>query len=150
MKHANYIHEQYPDAKVYICFIDIRATDRMEDFYNKTKEDENTRFFKGKVAQINQDEANKKLILKVEDTTAESLHELSVDMVVLATGMQPNTSDNPIPIDVPYDDYGFVASQRAKPGIYAAGCTRTPVGVQESVQDGTAAALKAIQSIARR
>jgi quinone-modifying oxidoreductase subunit QmoA len=150
MKHANYIHEQYPDAKVYICFIDIRATDRMEDFYNKTKEDENTQFFKGKVAQINQDEANKKLILKVEDTTAESLHELSVDMVVLATGMQPNTSDNPIPTDAAYDDYGFVATQRATPGIYAAGCTRTPVGVQESVQDGTAAALKAIQSIARR
>jgi len=150
MKHANYVREQYPEAKIYIFFIDVRATDRMEDFYTKTKADENIEFFKGKVAQITQDEATKKLVLKVEDTTADALHEISVDMAVLATGMQPNTADTQLPVQVPYDDYGFIASQTAKAGIYAAGCTRTPTGVQESVQDGTAAALKAIQSIARR
>ena len=150
MKHARYVRDQYPDAKVYIFFIDVRATDRLEDFYTKIKADENVQFFKGKVAQITQDEANKKLVLKVEDTTTEALHEISVDLVVLATGMQPNTAENPIPAQVPYDDYGFVASQTAAAGIYAAGCTRTPTGVQESVQDGTSAALKAIQSIARR
>ncbi|MFH1480262.1 MAG: CoB--CoM heterodisulfide reductase iron-sulfur subunit A family protein [Pseudomonadota bacterium] len=150
MKHANYVREQYPEAKITIFFIDIRATDRMEDFYTKTKKDENITFFKGKVAQILQDEAGKKLVLKVEDTTSESLHEIAVDLVVLATGMQPNTVESPLPIQVPYDDYGFLGSQTPKAGIYAAGCTRTPTGVQESVQDGTAAALKAIQSISRR
>jgi quinone-modifying oxidoreductase subunit QmoA len=150
MKHATYVREQYPDAKITIFFIDVRATDRMEDFYNKVKADENIQFFKGKVAQINQDADNKRLVLKVEDTTKETLNEISVDLVVLATGMQPNTAENPIPDQVSYDDYGFVASQNAKPGVYAAGCTRVPTGVSESVQDGTAAALKAIQSIARR
>jgi quinone-modifying oxidoreductase subunit QmoA len=150
MKHASYVREQYPEAKIYIFFIDIRATDRLEDFYNSVKQDENIQFFKGKVAQITQDEASKRLVLKVEDTTTEELNEISVDMAVLATGMQPNTAENPIPLEVPYDDYGFVASQNAKPGIYAAGCTRTPTSVSESVQDGTAAALKAIQSIVRR
>ncbi len=150
MKHANYVREQYPEAKMYIFFIDIRATDRLEDFYAQVKADENIEFFKGKVAQITQDEASKKLVLKVEDTTAEALHEIPVDLVVLATGMQPNAAEDPLPIKVPYDDYGFVASQTALAGIYAAGCTRTPTGVQESVQDGTAAALKAIQSIVRR
>ena len=150
MKHAHYVREQYPDAKIYIFYIDIRAMDRMEDFYTKVKTDENVQFFKGKVAQIIRDEAEKRLVLKVEDTTTEELNEISVDMAVLATGMQPNTAENPVPAQVPYDEYGFIASQTAKAGIYAAGCTRTPIGVQESVQDGTAAALKAIQSIARR
>jgi quinone-modifying oxidoreductase subunit QmoA len=135
MKQANYVREQYPEAKVYIFFIDIRATDRLEDFYTKIKQDENR---------------TKGLVLRVEDTTKESLHELSADLVVLAAGMQPNTSETPLPIDVPYDDYGFVASQDAKAGIYAAGCARTPTFVSEVVQDWTAAALKAIQSIARR
>ena len=102
------------------------------------------------MAKITLDEESKRLVLKVEDTTTEELNEISVDMAVLATGMQPNTAENPIPLEVPYDDYGFVASQNAKPGIYAAGCTRTPTSVSESVQDGTAAALKAIQSIVRR
>jgi len=150
MKHANYVAEQYPNCKIYIFFIDIRATDRMEDFYSKTKELENLQFFKGKVAQINRDDSTGKLVLKVEDTTSASLQEVSVDMVVLATGMQPNTSDNPIPFDVALDEYGFIGSQNPRPGFYAAGCARTPTGVQESVQDGTAAALKAIQSIVRR
>ena len=150
MKHASYVREQHPEAKIYIFFIDVRATDRMEDFYTKLKAEENVQFFKGKVAQINLDEGTKKLVLQVEDTTTEALQEISVDLVVLATGMQPNTAEDPIPVQVPYDDYGFVASQAAAAGIYAAGCMRTPTGVQESVQDGTAAALKAIQSISRR
>jgi len=102
------------------------------------------------VAKIEQDADGNKLILRVENTMTEQLNEIPVDLVVLATGMQPNTSLEPIPTPVPYDDYGFVAAQNAMPGVYAAGCTRTPVGVSESVADGTAAALKAIQSIARR
>lgn len=150
LKQTTYIREQYPDAKVTIYFIDIRAMDRMEDFFVKVKADENLTLFKGKVAQINQDEATKNLVLRVEDTTTGKLHEITADLVVLATGMQPNTMENPLPTPVAYDDYGFVASLKAKPGVYAAGCTRTPVGVSESVQDGTAAALKAIQSIVRR
>jgi quinone-modifying oxidoreductase subunit QmoA len=150
MKQATYVREQYPDAKITIFFIDIRATDRLEDFYNKVKADENIQFFKGKVAKITQEENGKGLVLRVEDTTTEALQEITVDMAVLATGMQPNTSDAPLPIEVPYDDYGFLASASLKPGVYAAGCTRIPTGVSESVQDGTAAALKAIQSIARR
>ena len=150
MKQSTYVREQYPDAKVHIFYIDIRATDRLEDFYRMVKEDPNVTFFKGKVAKIEQDNATKNLMLRVEDTNTATLHELNFDLVVLATGMQPTTSDEPVPASVPYDDYGFVASLDAAPGICAAGCTRTPAGVSESVQDGTAAALKAIQSVARR
>jgi quinone-modifying oxidoreductase subunit QmoA len=149
MKQAFYVREQYPNAKIYIFFIDIRAIDRLESFYAKAKEDENIVFFKGKVAKITED-ADKNVVLRVEDTTSGSLNEIKVDLAVLATGMQPNTSITPAPASIPYDDYGFVASMEAKPGFYAAGCTRTPAGVSESVQDGTAAALKAIQSVVRR
>jgi len=150
LKQTTYLREQYPDAKITIFFIDIRATDRLEDFFRTVKEDPNVTFFKGKVAKIEQDAATSNLILRVEDTTTMSLHEISAELVVLATGMQPNTAQAPIPTTVPYDDYGFVASQSARGGLYAAGCTRTPIGVSESVQDGTAAALKAIQSLVRR
>ena len=150
MKQATYVREQYPDAKIYIFFIDIRAMDRLETFYAKLKEDGNISFFKGKVARIEEDAATKNLILRVEDTTAGTLNQISVDLVILATGMQPNTSLSPVPAFVPRDDYGFVASMEAAPGFLAAGCARTPAGVSESVQDGTAAALKAIQSVVRR
>jgi quinone-modifying oxidoreductase, subunit QmoA len=39
LKHATYIREQYPDAKVYIFYIDIRSPgDRYEKFYSKIKQ----------------------------------------------------------------------------------------------------------------
>ena len=150
MKQATYVREQYPDAKIYIFYIDIRAIDRLESFYVKLKEDPNIVFFKGKVAKIEEEAGTGNLVLRVEDTNTGSLNQINVDLAVLATGMQPNTSISPVPAPTPYDDYGFVASMEAKPGFYAAGCTRTPAGVSESVQDGTAAALKAIQSVVRR
>ncbi|MBN1849076.1 MAG: CoB--CoM heterodisulfide reductase iron-sulfur subunit A family protein [Deltaproteobacteria bacterium] len=150
MKQAIYVREQYPDAQIYIFYIDIRATDRLEAFYNKVKEDEKLRFFKGKVAKITRDDSGKGLILRVEDTTTEKLHEISADLVVLATGMQPNTSETPLPVPATYDDYGFLASKNQSAGIIGAGCCKAPMNVSETVQDGTAAALKAIQSIARR
>jgi len=116
----------------------------------KLKQDEKVVFFKGKVARIEEEAGTGNLVLRVEDTTSGSLNQIKVDLAVLATGMQPNTSISPVPASIPYDDYGFSPSIEAKPGFYAAGCTRTPAGVSESVQDGTAAALKAIQSVARR
>lgn len=149
LKQTTYIREQYPDARIIIFFIDIRATDRLEDFYRQVKDDPNVQFFKGKVAKIERDAATDHLVLRVEDTGSMTLHEIGADLVVLATGMQPNTFESPVPLPVPYDDYGFIASMAARPGIYASGCTRIPAGVSESVQDGTAAALKAIQSVLR-
>lgn len=150
MKQAAYIRQQYPDAEVTIFFIDIRTTDRLEDFYQKVRQDEKIRFVKGKVAKITQAQRGGNLALRVENTIRGSLEEVHADLVILATGMQPGTSESPLPIAVPYDDYGFVASQHARAGIYPAGCTRSPSGVSEAVQDGTAAALKGIQSITRR
>ncbi len=150
MKQATYVREQIPDATVYIFYIDIRATDRYEDFYTKAKGDEKVVFFKGKVAKITQDEATNSLILKVENTMTEKLEEMAFDLVVLATGMEPSTAREPLPLPVAYDDYQFLPSTVVQPGIYAAGCVRSPLNVAESVQDGTAAAIRAIKSISRR
>jgi len=33
LKHATYVREQYPEAKIYIFYIDIRALGKYEDFY---------------------------------------------------------------------------------------------------------------------
>ena len=150
MKQATYVREQYPDAEIYICYIDIRATDRLEAFYTNVKENGKINFFKGKVAKIDRSEDGKALVLRVENTMTEEINELTVDMVVLATGMEPNTASNPLPVSIPYDEYGFIASKDPRPGITGAGCSRSPMNVSEAVQDGTAAALKAIQSIVRR
>lgn len=146
LKQATYVRSQLPEAEVTIYFIDIRAMDRNEDFYTKVKADEKVKFVKSKIGLIQPNEAGN-LVLEGENTASGERFKAEHDLVVLATGMQPNTALNKIPAEVAYDEYGFV---QAAEGIIGAGTVRRPSEVHVSVQDGTAAALKAIQLVAGR
>jgi quinone-modifying oxidoreductase subunit QmoA len=150
LKHATYVREQYPEAKVYIFYIDIRALGKYEDFYASVAEDENVFFVKGKVAEIVEDSGTGALTVTAEDQLSGKLAKETVDMVVLATGMAPTTAETKVPADVTYDENGFLVLDDQKQGIYGAGCVRKPLDVAAAVQDATAAALKAIQSTVRR
>jgi quinone-modifying oxidoreductase subunit QmoA len=149
MKQATYVREQYPQAQILIFYIDIRSPGtRYEKFYKKVQSDENIKFIKGKVAKIEEDPNTKDLTVTAEDTlTGEKIHE-KVELVVLATGMSPVTKEWKIPASVSYDTDGFVLSNSA--GMYAVGCAIKPVDVYSSAREGTAAALKSIQSLVRR
>jgi quinone-modifying oxidoreductase subunit QmoA len=150
MKQATYMREQYPESEVIIFYIDIRAPGRNEKFYKKVQKDGKIRFIKGKVAQIEEDPQTKELTVIAEDAVAgKKIHE-KVEMVVLATGMSPVTRDAKVPAGVSYDEDGFIISGSNGDGMYAAGCARKPFDVYSTVQDSTAAALKAIQSLVRR
>jgi heterodisulfide reductase subunit A-like polyferredoxin len=147
MKQATYLREQLPDSKAYIFYIDIRTPGRYEDFYTQVKEDENIVFIKGKVAKVEEGE-NGNLIVVAENTLTGEKTRTEVEMVVLATGMQPELSDINLPIkDLKLDSYGFATFD--VPGIYAAGVARGPSDVASSVEESTAAALKGIQAAKR-
>jgi quinone-modifying oxidoreductase subunit QmoA len=150
LKQSTYLREQYPDSQATIFFIDIRALDRLEDFYVKVKEDEKVTFIKSKIAMITEEEETGDLLLEGENTNTGQQIRTKFDMVVLATGMVPKKIDIEPSPDISYDEYGFMIHDPKRAGIYGAGCVRRPVDVATSVQDATAAALKAIQSIARR
>jgi quinone-modifying oxidoreductase, subunit QmoA len=150
LKQATYVREQYPDAKITIYFIDIRARGRFEDFYVKLQQDENLTFIKSKIALITEDEATGELVLEGENTMTGEKIKAKADLVVLATGMVPNTAEFKVPADVKYDEYGFIAAEAGEAGIYGAGCVKEPIDVAACVEDATGAALKAIGSIVRR
>lgn len=150
MKQATYLRERIPEGRATIFFIDIRAVDRLEDFYTKVKQDDKITFIKSKIANITEDEATGDLLLEGENTNTGEQIRMSFDMVVLATGMVPNKIEIAAPPAVSYDDYGFLTNDPDKAGIYGAGSVRRPTDVATCVQDATASALKAIQSIARR
>jgi quinone-modifying oxidoreductase subunit QmoA len=150
LKQATYMREQFPDSKVTIFFIDIRAMERLEDFYVKVQDDENVTFVKSKIAKITQDAATGDVLLEGEDTIENKKFVFNADMAVLATGMVPNTKQAKVPTDISYDEYGFIPADSGKPGIHSVGTGKRPADVSASVQSGTAAALKAIQSISRR
>lgn len=150
LKHSRYVRAQYPDAQIYIFYIDIRALGKFEDFYTEVAKDEKVSFIKGKVAEITEDPATGALTVTAEDQLSGKLSKETVDIVVLATGMVPATAQTKIPADVSYEENGFVLWDQKKRGIYGAGCVRKPMDVAAAVQDATAATLKAIQSTVRR
>jgi len=150
LKQATYIREQNPESKVTIFYIDIRALGRYEDFYTKVAADQNVTLVKGKVAKVTEDLATGDVIVEAEDIYGSGKIRVQVDLLVLATGMEPTTATEKVPGDVRYDESGFVLADQSKAGIYAAGCARKPLDVATANRDATAAALKAMQSTVRR
>jgi len=150
LKQATYLLDQSPEGQATIFYIDIRALGKFEDFYNKVQEDERVTLVKGKAGEIARDASTGQTVVQAEDQATGRVLKDSFDLVVLASGMVPSTASSPVPADVQCDEHGFVLPDQEKPGIVAAGCVKRPVDVATSVQDATAAALKAIQATVRR
>ena len=147
LKQSLYFAEQNPEGKAYIFYIDIRTPGRYEKFLNRAKEEANIEFIKGKVAKIEPAD-NDDLIVIAEDTLSGKRVEQGVNMVILATGMQPSLAVDTIPVPLEMDENGFVIPSEAK-GMYSCGCARMPLDVMTSNETATAAALKAVQTLVR-
>jgi|Deesub1362B_J571_1020462.scaffolds.fasta_scaffold01657_6 heterodisulfide reductase subunit A-like polyferredoxin/coenzyme F420-reducing hydrogenase delta subunit len=159
LKQASYVKEQYPDAEIYIFYIDVRTPAKYEEFYRKALS-QGFNLIRGKVAEITDiaksTEEEEKLIVRVEDTLLGKVRRIPVDMVVLAVGMVPNNEFN---LDyrqggIPQDKFGFFSSnficfpyETQRTGIYSAGCVRQPMDVASSVEDASGAVLKSIQCL---
>ncbi|NQT36573.1 MAG: CoB--CoM heterodisulfide reductase iron-sulfur subunit A family protein [Planctomycetes bacterium] len=149
LKQTRYLRQKNEDSRVTIFYIDIRTIGSQEKFYQEMLDDANVSFVKGKVAAIAEEPGTGDLLLDVEDTlSGENLHE-QFDMVVLATGMVPNTADVELPLGLTYDPYGFIDGSTEVEGVYAAGCATRPCDVSRVTKAATAAALKAIQCLNR-
>lgn len=145
LKQATYIREQYPEAEVYIFYIDIRSPGKLEDFYQKIQEDEKIHLIKGKVAKIEKEGSD--VVVTAEDIANNALQHLKVDMVVLATGIVPEAAGQKLPVEgVRFDENGFITGEEA---VIPVGCAKSPMDVASSIQDATGAALKAIQIAVR-
>jgi quinone-modifying oxidoreductase subunit QmoA len=146
LKQARYVRAQYPDAMIYVFYIDIRAPGRLEDFYAATQEDPKVRLIKGKVARISEDAATHDLEVEAEDTLGGTPLRQAVDLVVLATGITPALRG---PADLAgglqTDESGFLTDDQPVAGMLAAGCAKRPTDVATSVRDATGAVMRALQ-----
>ncbi|MEA3469558.1 MAG: FAD-dependent oxidoreductase [Thermodesulfobacteriota bacterium] len=146
-KQMTYIRERYPEAKIYVFYIDLRTPGKYEKFREKLMQDENSTFIKGKVAEIIPESDGSVTVVAENAVTGEKIKQ-KVDMAVLATGMQPSLSADGAPVTLDTDPSGFVNSN-PETGVLSAGCACRAADVVTSNQSATAAALKAIQ-VSRR
>jgi quinone-modifying oxidoreductase subunit QmoA len=150
LKQTNYVTEQFgDDGKSTIYYIDIRAIDRFEDFYQKVRANPNVKFIKSKVASIVEDKASGNPVLNGVDTEGYHRYANSHDLVVLAVGMEPSVDAKTIGAGVAADASGFIDINSSEGGVFGAGCASNALDVNRAVQNATAAALRAIQVINR-
>jgi len=150
LKQTTYVREQYgDDGKSSVYYIDIRAIDRIDDFYQKIQADENVTFIKSKVANITEDTTNGNPVLHGVNTEGYHRYSNPHDLVVLAIGMEPSVPKTAFPVDVVINDNGFIEQDERNGAIYAAGCASDALDVNRAVQSATASALRAIQVINR-
>ena len=162
LKQAKYVREDYPDdGKAYVIYQHMRTVGLTENFYKSVQQDEGIFLTKGTVAGVSQNSDG--LIVDADDTLLGEKLQLKADMVVLAAGMVPATVDDPV-VNLAYRQGpafrdiglfdGYVDSnyicfpyETQRTGIYAAGGIRRSMTVEESMEDATGAALKAIQCL---
>ncbi len=150
LKHATYVREQYPDAEITIYYIDIRTPgQKYEKFYKKLKEDKKVNFVKGKVAAVAEGD-NGCITVTAEDAVTGAKVNQTVDLVVLATGMEPTMASDKPQADLKFNEDGFIVNDFTKGGMFAAGCANKPADVMSSNQNATGMALKAIQTVLGR
>lgn len=149
LKQATYLLDRDAEASVSIFYIDMRALGRYESFLTRIQEDERVTLVKAKAGEIRENPETGKVTVQAEDQATGRILKEDFDLVVLAGGMVPATAREKIPVEAAYDENGFLLPDAQTRGIIGAGCVRAPCDVASSVQDATAAVLKAIQACGR-
>jgi quinone-modifying oxidoreductase subunit QmoB len=142
---------------VFIVYKDIRMPGMYEGFYKEVQNDDRVFFTRGEVQQVMESEG--KLRVEVRNTLLGDDISITVDMVVLATGMTPAGTEDlnlgyrqgkGLPgLKYDFSDSHFICFpyESRRTGIYAAGTVRAPMDIPSCIEDASGAMLKAIQTI---
>lgn len=158
LKLAHLVKEKLPDARVSEYYIDMRAFGKgYEEFYNRIKR-EGVHITRGRPAKI--EEVDGHLLVRSEDILNNILIEDTVDMVVLAVGLEPGNDTGTLSrmLGVPTTEDGWFmeANNIFDPvntrvgGVTLAGACQGPKDIPSSVAQASAAASRVLQSIVRQ
>ncbi len=152
LKQATYVSDAFADAAdISVYYIDLRAIDRFEDFYNKVRAIPQLKFIKSKPASVVENKANGNPVIHGVDTEGYKRYANEHDLVVLAVGMEPSVDAASFPVDVVLNREGFIEAalpgETQSGGVFAAGCASDALDVNRAVQHATGAALRAIQVV---
>jgi quinone-modifying oxidoreductase subunit QmoB len=162
LKQAMYVREDNAAAKAYILYQHMRTPGNMELFYKAAQNEDGIFLTKAAVTKV-EEESNGSLTVSAQDTLLNEDISLDVDMVVLAAGMVPATRDEasvnlayrqgPAFLDLDlfdgYADSHFICFpyETRRTGVYTCGGVRKAMPIDETIDDSTGAALKAIQCL---
>ncbi|WP_127901120.1 FAD-dependent oxidoreductase [Solirhodobacter olei] len=147
------IREELPNSNVYIYYMDIRTFGLYEgEFYWGSQEEYKVKYIKARIAEVTSD--GKRLLVKGEDTLVKRPISIPFDMVVHAVGMDPNVDNMTLSsvFGVDLNKYGYIGRantyttlcQTSRPGVFVAGAASGPETIDDSIAQGSAAAIAAL------
>lgn len=157
IKQAIEMKEKYPEAEIYCFYMDLRLFGKkFEDFYIKAQRDYGIHFIRGRVSEVCEN-INGQVIVKAEDTLAGKPLKVTLDLLVLMSGMvcNPDSTRSAGMLSLPIDSDGFLKSSdnvfhitsSPKKGIYYAGACTGPKTVPETLAEARSAVLDIHSSI---
>ena len=150
------IREELPNCNVYIYYMDIRTFGLYEGpYYWESQETHKVKYIKARIAEVTSD--GKRLLVKGEDTLVKRPISIPFDMVVHAVGMDPNTDNMTLSavFGVDLNKYGYLDKattyahlcETNRPGVYVAGAASGPETIDDSIAQGQAAAMAALNLV---
>lgn len=151
IKQAIELKEKYPHASIYCFYMDLRLFGKkFEDFYTKAQRDHGIHFIRGRVSEVSEN-IDGKVVVKAEDTLAGKPLKVTLDLLVLMSGMvcNPDTSRVASMMSLMSDSDNFLKSEdnikninsSAKQGVFYAGACTGPKTVPETLAEARSAAL---------
>lgn len=153
LKQIAYVREKSPDAHITVFYMDMRAIGELETLYRDAQEKHNALFIRGNPFEIVEQGEAKTLLIRAEDTLSARQIEIPADLVVLATGLQPNAELNRFSTELSATTHFANGHVQCFPydwrrtGIYAAGCAQGPMDVATSIKSAGGAAMKAMATL---
>ena len=150
------IREALPNCNVYIYYMDIRTFGLYEGaYYWESQEEHKVKYIKARIAEVTSD--GKRLLVKGEDTLVKRPISIPFDMVVHAIGMDPNVDNMTLSaiFDIKLNKYGYVdkpstylhMAETSRPGVFVAGAATGPETIDDSIAQGHAAAIQALNML---
>jgi len=156
IKEAMLALEHHPDAEVTIFYNDIRTSGKgFEELFRRAQK-AGVRFIKGLPGLIRED-GNGRAVVCYEDMTSRGPKELTVDLAVLAVGLQASSEALPFQDFPPQRDFfGFYqprhpilhSLESATPGIFLVGTSQGPKDISETVCQASGAAARVMSMFA--
>ena len=159
LKQARQVREKYPDIKVTVFYIDMRAFGKgYEEFYETTAREHGVTFVRGRVSEIRGSFESDRLVVRAEDTFLGEPVEAEVDIVVLSCGIQAPQDQTELArvlgIQRSADGFFLEAHPKLRPvetntdGIFIAGAAQGPKDIPDSVAQAKGAAASALAMVA--
>ncbi len=153
VKDSLLIREHWPDTKINVFYVDMRAYGKgFEDLYKRATR-EGVSFIRGLPSEVVENKETRNLHLRGEDTISNIVYNIETEMVVLSVGVEPRRDSDAITsllhLSKTSDGFLMEAHPKLKPvdtpaaGIFIAGCAESPKDIKDSVTQASAAAARA-------